>query len=68
MSEQEKLKKVGIERLRELLAQAKELRRYSGLDVGSASDHELEEWISILSETTQVIEQELERRVQDIDH
>ncbi len=63
MAEQEKLKKVGIECLRELLAQAKELRRFSGLDVGSASDHELEEWISILSETTQVIEQELERRV-----
>lgn len=68
MAEPEKsdeLKTFGIDRLRKLLNESERLRQSSGPAFNSASDQQLKEWLKILNETSQILEQEIKRRSSD---
>ncbi len=58
----EELRSLGMDRLQKLLGESERLRKLTGELGGSVSSGQMREWVRILRETSQVLEQELERR------
>ena len=58
----EELRSLGMDRLKKLLGESERLRKMSGKTENSPSNNQMREWVKILKETSQILEQELERR------
>ena len=58
----EELRSLGMDRLKKLLRESERLRKMSGKTENSPSNKQMREWVKILKETSQILEQELERR------
>ena len=58
----EELRSLGMDRLKKLLGESKRLRKMSGKTKNPPSNKQMREWVKILKETSQILEQELERR------
>ena len=56
----EELRSLGMDRLKKLLGETERLRKMSGKTENPPS--QMREWVKILKETSQILEQELERR------
>ena len=61
----EKLRSLGMDRLQKLLGESERLRKLTGESEDSVSSNQMREWVRILRETSQILEQELERRSGD---
>ena len=61
----EELRSLGMDRLQKLLGESERLRKLTGEPGDSVSRGQMREWIRILRETSQILEQELERRSGD---
>ena len=61
----EELRSLGMDRLQMLLGESKRLRKLTGEPGDSVSSGQMREWVRILRETSQILEQELERRSGD---
>ena len=61
----EKLRSLGMDRLQKLLGESERLRKLTGEPGDSVSSGQMREWVRILRETSQILEQELERRRDD---
>ena len=61
----EKLRSLGMDRLQKLLQESERLRKLTGEPGDSVSSVQMREWVRILRETSQILEQELERRSGD---
>ena len=58
----EELRSLGMDRLKKLLGESERLRKMSGKTENPPSNKQMREWVKILKETSQILEQELERR------
>ena len=58
----EELRSLGMDRLMKLLGESERLRKMSGKTENPPSNKQMREWVKILKETSQILEQELERR------
>ena len=58
----EELRSLGMDRLKKLLGESERLRKMSGKTEHPPSNKQMREWVKILKETSQILEQELERR------
>ena len=58
----EELRSLGMDRLKTLLGESERLRKMSGKTENPPSNKQMREWVKILKETSQILEQELERR------
>ena len=58
----EELRSLGMDRLKKLPGESERLRKMSGKTENSPSNKQMREWVKILKETSQILEQELERR------
>ena len=58
----EELRSLGMDRLKKLLGESERLRKMSGKKENSPSNEQMREWVKILKETSQILEQELKRR------
>jgi len=58
----EELRSLGMDRLKKLLGESERLRKMNGKTEKPPSNKQMREWVKILKETSQVLEQELERR------
>jgi Mor family transcriptional regulator len=58
----EELRSLGMDRLKKLLGESERLRKMSGQTENPPSNKQMREWVKILKETSQILEQELERR------
>ena len=58
----EELRSLGTDRLKKLLGESERLRKMSGKTENTPSNKQMREWVKILKETSQILEQELERR------
>ena len=61
----EKLRSLGMDRLQKLLGESERLRKLTGEPGDTVSSGQMREWVRILRETRQILEQELERRSGD---
>ena len=61
----EELRSLGMDRLQKLLGESERLRKLTGEPGDSVSNGQMREWVRILRETSQILEQELERRSGD---
>ena len=61
----EELRSLGMDRLQKLLGESERLRKLIGEPGDSVSSGQMREWVRILRETSQILEQELERRSGD---
>ena len=61
----EELRSLGMDRLQKLLGESERLRKLTGAPGDSVSSSQMREWVRILRETSQILEQELERRSGD---
>ena len=61
----EELRSLGMDRLQKLLGESERLRKLTGEPGDSVSSGQMREWVRILRETSQILEQELERRSGD---
>ena len=61
----EELRSLGMDQLQKLLGESERLRKLTGEPGGSVSSGQMREWVRILRETSQILEQELERRSGD---
>ena len=61
----EELRSLGMDRLQKLLGESERLRKLTGEPGDSVSSGQMREWVRILRETRQILEQELERRSDD---
>ena len=61
----EELRSLGMDRLQKLLGESKRLRKLTGEPGDSVSSGQMREWVRILRKTSQILEQELERRSGD---
>ena len=61
----EELRSLGMDRLQKLLGESERLRKLTGKPGDSVSSDQMREWVRILRETSQILEQELERRSGD---
>ena len=61
----EKLRSLGMDRLQKLIGESERLRKLTGEPGDSVSSSQMREWVRILRETSQILEQELERRSGD---
>ena len=58
----EELRSLGMDRLKKSLGESERLRKMSGKTENQPSNKQMREWVKILKETSQILEQELERR------
>ena len=63
--EKKELRFLGMDRLQKLLRESERLRKLTGEPGDSVSSGQMREWVRILRETSQILEQELERRSGD---
>ena len=61
----EELRSLGMDRLQKLIGESERLRKLTGEPGVSVSSGQMREWVRILRETSQILEQELERRSGD---
>ena len=61
----EKLRSLGMDRLQKLLGESERLRKLTVEPGDSVSSGQMREWVRILRETSQILEQELKRRSGD---
>ena len=61
----EELRSLGMDRLQKLLGESERLRKLTGEPGDTVSSGQMREWVRILRETSQILEQELERRIGD---
>ena len=61
----EQLRSLGMDRLQKLLGESERLRKLTGEPGDSVSSGQMREWVRILRKTSQILEQELERRSGD---
>ena len=61
----EELRSPGMDRLQKLLGESERLRKLTGEPGDTVSSGQMREWVRILRETSQILEQELERRSGD---